>query len=101
MGNTTHLTMERHTDHTNMKTNTTHHYGWRRQLPDKRDELYEHPAHEPASAVDLRGEYMPDIYNQGALGSCTANAIAAAFQFCEAKQGYKKECFTPSRLFIY
>jgi len=77
-------------------------YGWRRQLPDARDEHYAVPAHEPVSMADLRGEFMPSVYDQGALGSCTANAIAAAFEFCEAQQEYPTgEQFTPSRLFIY
>merc|ERR1711998_780875 len=96
MGNT--HTME--TNHTN-HNNTTRSYGWRRQLPDMRDQLFEAPAHEPAEkTLDLRNEFMPEPYDQGALGSCTANAIAAAFEYCEAEQGYG-ERFTPSRLFVY
>jgi len=92
-------TMQKHTKHD--KTNAGRSYGWRRQLPDKRDVLYEPPAHEPTEAsMDLARRFMPDVYNQGTLGSCTANAIAAGFEFCEAKQGYG-ERFTPSRLFIY
>lgn len=39
------------------------------------------------------------MYNQGNLGSCTANAIGAALQFNQKKQGAKD--FVPSRLFIY
>merc|ERR1712159_460794 len=96
MGNTPHMENQ-----SNIKINNTGRaYGWRRQLPDKRDERYEQPAHEPASAIDLRNDNMPEVYDQGALGSCTANAIAAAFEYCEAKQGYEHK-FTPSRLFIY
>jgi C1A family cysteine protease len=41
----------------------------------------------------------PGVYNQGLLGSCTANAIAAAIEFDRMKQGL--EDFVPSRLFIY
>jgi C1A family cysteine protease len=43
---------------------------------------------------------MPPVYNQGELGSCTANAIAGAYEYCEMKENEKSE-FTPSRLFIY
>jgi len=35
--------------------------------------------------VDLRGQ-CPAVYNQGELGSCTANAIGAAHQFDQMKQ---------------
>jgi C1A family cysteine protease len=39
------------------------------------------------------------VYDQGNLGSCTANAIAAAYQFDHSRQ--KLGAFAPSRLFIY
>ena len=42
---------------------------------------------------------MPPVYNQGNLGSCTGNAIAAALEYDLIKQNLKD--FTPSRLFIY
>jgi C1A family cysteine protease len=48
--------------------------------------------------VDLTSK-MPPVYDQGQLGSCTANAIGAAFEFDQVKEGYKD--FMPSRLFIY
>jgi C1A family cysteine protease len=48
--------------------------------------------------VDLRPK-MPAVYDQGQLGSCTANAIGAAFEFDQVKEGLKD--FVPSRLFIY
>lgn len=46
--------------------------------------------------VDLRSK-CPDVYNQGNLGSCTAQALAAAFEF---NDGISNP-YTPSRLFIY
>jgi len=46
--------------------------------------------------VDLRHQ-NPPIYDQGALGSCTANAAAACFQYSEKI----KPSWMPSRLFIY
>ena len=76
-------------------------YGWVPDLPDHRDHLY---AAEPAllanlpASQDLRPE-CPPVYDQGELGSCTANAIAAAIQFDQMKQGVK--VFMPSWLFIY
>jgi C1A family cysteine protease len=79
----------------------TSRYGWQRDLPDCRDHLYSAPlaALGPVpAAVDLRKQYPP-VYDQGQLGSCTANAIAAAIEFDRLKQ--KISDFTPSRLFIY
>jgi len=40
------------------------------------------------------------VYDQGQLGSCTANAIAGAIQFDRLKQQLA-QVFVPSRLFIY
>jgi C1A family cysteine protease len=77
------------------------HYGWVRDLPDHRDFLYAAPIQAlqalPTS-VDLRPN-CPPIYDQGQLGSCTANAIAGAVQFDQLKE--HQQTFTPSRLFIY
>jgi C1A family cysteine protease len=77
------------------------HYGWIPDQPDQRDHLYAAPAQFltalPAEA-DLRA-HCPEVYNQGALGSCTANAIGGAIEFDRIKQ--KLPDFVPSRLFIY
>lgn len=43
---------------------------------------------------------MPPVYDQGSLGSCTANALAACYQYCETKEK-DPHPFVPSRLFIY
>ncbi len=51
------------------------------------------------TAVDLRAA-CPPVYDQGDLGSCTANAIAGAIQFEQIKQALATT-FEPSRLFIY
>ncbi|HEU4718141.1 MAG TPA: C1 family peptidase [Bacteroidia bacterium] len=75
--------------------------GWVPDLPDHRDHLYAAPPHiisRLPSSVDLRKQ-CPPVYDQGDLGSCTANAIGAAIQFEQMKQ--KKKPFIPSRLFIY
>ena len=76
-------------------------YGWVPDLPDQRDHLYAAPVEQLTKlppSTDLRGQ-CPPVYDQGQLGSCTANAIAAAVEFDRMKQGLND--FTPSRLFIY
>lgn len=77
-------------------------YGWLPDLPDARDYDYAAPLirfpRGLPSAVDLRSE-CPPVYDQGQLGSCTANAIGGAIEFDQRKQGTKE--FVPSRLFIY
>lgn len=74
-------------------------YGWRRDRLDHRDHWRHRvlPERLPPSA-DLRPQ-CPPVYDQGELGSCTANALAFAFDFGRAKQGLP--WLTPSRLFIY
>ncbi len=77
-------------------------YGWSPDLPDFRDFTFSAP--EPILAdlppvIDLR-PLCPEVYNQGRLGCCTGNAIAAVHQFNQIKQKLK-EIFIPSRLFIY
>lgn len=77
----------------------THKLGWIPDLPDRRDHilsLYITEALPPSA--DLRDQ-CPPVYQQGSLGSCTGNAIAAALEFDRKKQGLPD--FTPSRLFIY
>jgi C1A family cysteine protease len=76
-------------------------YGWNRDLPDGRDLMYAAPpevATQLPTQVDLRDK-CPEVYDQGQLGSCTANSIGAALEFDQIKQG--EQSFTPSRLFIY
>jgi C1A family cysteine protease len=76
-------------------------YGWIPDIPDQRDHMFTAPlaALGPLpTAKDLRA-HCPPVYNQGQLGSCTANAISAAIEFDRMKQKLPK--LTPSRLFIY
>ncbi|MFN2462549.1 MAG: C1 family peptidase [Candidatus Dormibacteria bacterium] len=76
-------------------------YGWLPDLPDQRDLLYAAPGHvlvDLPPSVDLRPQ-CPPVYDQGDLGSCTAQAIAGAIEFDLLRQHLP--AFTPSRLFIY
>ncbi|MCI4435550.1 MAG: C1 family peptidase [Ignisphaera sp.] len=78
----------------------TRKYAWKRDLPDIRDKVYSlaPPVTGLPPLVDLRPG-CPAVYDQGSLGSCTGNAIAADCEFDMIKQGEKS--FTPSRLGIY
>src|SRR5438105_14947461 len=77
-------------------------YGWIPDIPDQRDFLYAAP---PAflralpPKVDLRAK-CPRVYDQGQLGSCTANAVGGAIEFDQMKEQLP-QIFIPSRLFIY
>jgi len=76
-------------------------YGWLPDLPDQRDLLYSALAavrSDLPPMVDLRPQ-CPPVYDQGELGSCTAQAIAGAIEFDQRRQRLPE--FTPSRLFIY
>src|SRR4051794_11919093 len=77
-------------------------YGWIPDLPDHRDHLFSAPSpvlSQLPSSVDLRAGCPKTVYDQGRLGSCTANAIAAAYEYGLIRQQLAD--FTPSRLFIY
>jgi C1A family cysteine protease len=72
-------------------------YGWIPDLPDQRDFLYAAPTpiqRNIPPKMDL-SDRCPPVYDQGPLGSCTANAIAAAIEFDQKRK------VVPSRLFIY
>lgn len=75
-------------------------YGWVPDTLDHRDRrMVCSVVHETAPVfADLR-PYMPPVYDQGSLGSCTANAIAGAIEYDFRKQN--RPIWTPSRLFIY
>jgi C1A family cysteine protease len=77
-------------------------YGWTPDLPDQRDHQYAAPLPQARPAAGHRwtcASSVPKVYDQGQIGSCTANAIAGAIEFDLKKQ--KLADFTPSRLFIY
>jgi C1A family cysteine protease len=79
-----------------MKTNRR--YGWHPSLPDKRTRKFSRAPVALPAAVDWTTK-LPPCYDQGELGSCTANAIAGALQFLQAAQN--EPLVMPSRLFIY
>lgn len=71
-------------------------YGWIKDRLDARDVSFKsiHPLMETfPSSIDLRDQ-CPSVYDQGELGSCTANALAGNVQYIHPD-------LTPSRLFIY
>lgn len=77
-------------------------HGWIKDNEDDRDRKHFFvisPCQHFVKKIDLR-DRCPPIYDQGNLGSCTANAIAGAYEFDMIKEE-EKEIFTPSRLFIY
>ena len=79
-----------------------HKYTLKRDHLDARDRLYAIPQRlmgsKLPSKVDLRKEYA-HVYDQGELGSCTANALALAFDFTRVKLGLAP--LQPSRIFLY
>ena len=76
-------------------------YGWKKDAHDGRDLKLKAPQFWVSlpPSVDLRDEKMPPVWDQGSLGSCTAQAIGAGFAYECAKHGHG--AFMPSRLFIY
>lgn len=76
-------------------------YGLIRDHLDARDKIYKVAPKTPIKDfVDLRPE-MPPVFNQLELGSCSSQAIAAAFMYDHKKQFPNEPLFTPSRLMIY
>lgn len=78
-------------------------YGWRPSKPDQRNFKFVPTVEEAAlpPMVDLRTHHaMPEVWDQGNLGSCTAHGSGAIHMFMHCKSK-SKICFTPSRLAIY
>ncbi|QEE29837.1 C1 family peptidase [Terriglobus albidus] len=85
---------------------TIQRFGWKPDLPDHRDQFF-------SASRDVMQSLPPKfdltvedpcinfpIYDQKQVGSCTANALAAAVQFDRRKAGQNPD-FVPSRLFLY
>ena len=77
-------------------------YNLARDTPDARDSIYSPNKRELRrklpSHVDLRLR-CPRVQDQGAPGTCTAHAVAAAFAF--EQRVHRAKVITPSRLFIF
>jgi C1A family cysteine protease len=82
-----------------------HKYGWTPDIPDQRDQYVAFPdIAKFKSMIDLRDtNLLPDVYDQGNLGSCTANALCTAFEYEYKRQfnGSETDIISPSRLFLY
>ena len=75
-----------------------HRYGWKPSLPDLRDHLADSSELNILDEVDPRAD-LPPVFDQGQLGSCTANAVAAAVEYDAKLNG--SDPGTLSRLWIY
>ncbi len=76
-------------------------YGWIPDLPDHRDVLFGAVRRIPEKLprkVDLRAHCSP-VEDQGALGSCTANALVGMLEYLEIV--HKVRYVDLSRLFVY
>ena len=72
-----------------------HGMGWKPDLPDFRDRYLRMSRawlNNANPSSDLRAN-MPPVYDQGQLGSCTANAIAGAMEYRRNVQRFRS--YTP------
>jgi C1A family cysteine protease len=77
-------------------------YSWLPDLPDHNDYYYEPSLWKrltTSSSVDLRPG-MPEVWNQGQLGSCVSHGVLACDEFAQKKEKLT-EVFKGSRLFCY
>ena len=74
-------------------------YKWKPSIVDPRDKkhIFSHRfVSKIKPTVDLRNsDCMPEVYEQGSLGSCTANALAAAFEYDHNKSVSLVQCTRP------
>jgi C1A family cysteine protease len=83
-----------------------YHYGARPDIRDDRDlkKAYSQAQIPTSPTADLR-KYVDHVYDQGSLGSCTANALCAAYGMDLKRQSLtisgEYHYFNPSRLFLY
>lgn len=79
-------------------------YGWKPGLPDQRDLFQNFHGAEVAASVDLRSTgHLPNVWDQGNLGSCTSHGAPVCLVYDLAKNGKisDPDDFMPSRLFHY
>src|SRR5436189_287664 len=78
--------------------------GWDPDLPDHRDLVYSAPLarlRQLPPSIDLRSQIPWPPYDQGPIGSCTANAIAGAIQFDRYKLRQIKGCLADGFPFVF
>lgn len=73
--------------------------GWIPDVPDKRDFLFPMAAAPVVLPPPKHRLVFPFVYDQGQLGSCTAQAVSAVFQYTELEQDGNAPI--PSRLALY
>jgi len=84
----------------------TRRFGWKPDFPDHRDQFFSAPravlqALPPSYDLTVQDPQINfPIYDQGDIGSCTANALAAAVEYDRLKSNQPPD-FVPSRLFLY
>jgi len=81
---------------------SSHRYGWLPDHPDHRDRPFL-PRVKSRGLLPPRVDWtpaMPPVYDQGQLGSCTANALCAAHEFLK-RSPIHAAVPAPSRLFLY
>lgn len=81
---------------------TIRHFGWKRQLPDPRDEAYRlelPPVPSLPRYVNLIPALAPPVWDQGNEGSCTGHGSGAVY-FASRKKANQSQ-FAPSRAMIY
>ncbi len=85
-------------DEAGMQVRRVRRYGWKPSLPDLRDHTADASQLPVLEEVDPRGD-LPPVFDQGQLGSCTANAVSAAVEYDAMLSG--TDPGTLSRLWIY
>lgn len=77
-------------------------YGWTMDVPDTRDIYANIPEiNNILPRVDLRSSgFLPEIYDQKDLGSCTAHSVMTAYMY-DLNKNKKKLDFDPSVSFVY
>jgi len=70
-----------------------------KSVVDPRDYYISSPINERLNPDFSLEKSCPPVFDQGAIGSCTANAAATVFSFLNKKKTLQN--FIPSRLFIY
>lgn len=87
------------TNHVKIDSKIGRKYLFKKSTSDEGDLYHNFTISKTHVNVDLTN-LCPDPYDQGNLGSCTANGISLLYQFDEMKEK-NNNVFTPSRLFIY